>query len=152
MKKAFISLETLVGLALAGLILSVPIPYSHPETVYNPVPLTYETASPLSIQEKTDFLWLKSNYGSIAIKNTDTTSGTYTVDFIFNKDGKITDTKSVSQEISAGTVKVFETKVPSDVQVTTNIIPPNKQIPSVVTATDQVPLYKFIFVTKDFLR
>ena len=153
MKKGFSQLITgLLVMAVVGLILSKPVTYEHPVTIYTPVPLTYEISSPLTIREKTEFLWLKSNYASVAIKNTDSVSGTYTVEFVSSDENGIVDVRKVSHNILPGTIEVFETKIPSGVQIDVNIQPPKKQVPSTVIITEEIPLYRFIFLIKDLLK
>ena len=81
----------------------------------------------------------------MGIKNTDTTSGSFNLNFVFdNSVEKETITESV--ELLPGEEKEVKTKVPlsGDVNVQVNVIPPNKSVPQETLMEKKVNVWSII--------
>lgn len=139
-------------MAVAGIILSIEIPWEHTVIDYVPVELTYELVSNLTKYEKTDFLFFKSMHAKLALKNIDSVSGEFGTNFHINGNDGIGDVKTVRHTIQPGIVEIFDASVPNDSEVSYSLIISKKLVPTPKRVTEMVPLWKYIFVTLSVMK
>lgn len=131
---------------VALVIMSVPIiPKQYTVTEYTYDALSYEMTSPVILVSKSFLLFFKRTEAHQGIKNTDSSSGTFSLNFVFNN-GIERETITENVKLLPGEEKEVKTKVPlsGDVDVEVNVIPPYRPIPEETLMEKKVNVWSII--------
>lgn len=113
--------------------------------------LTFQIVEDAKIIESLGIFWTKDFKAQIVIKNTDSESGTFTINFIFNR-GQETQTITKQISISPGVTVSVTTGLPflwgEGTRVVANVIPDTKTIYKTERVKESVSLANILGVIK----
>lgn len=139
----------LLILAVIGVVLSQTTTVDKPVTVYDTVPYEHQVVSDRTYEEThIPYVW-EARYAEVAVKNLDSITGVFGVDFTGVNDGSVVEAKYIEHKVKPGETKIFKTDVSSDVEVQYNVIVPTKQVPRTEMVKQEVPLWEYLSLYKN---